>query len=83
MLRVSSDGTPYVHANPKSVKHIKPKGQTCESLGLHMAKDWQIKKRRPVRRKNIAPLLIDCEEALVIDFSVDGAFLEMSYFGPL
>ena len=40
-----------------------------------MAKDWQIKKRRPVRRKHIAPLLKDLEEALGIDLAVDGAFL--------
>ena len=47
-----------------------------------MAKDWQIKKRRPVRRKNIAPLLKDLEEALGIDLAVDGAFLEMAEYGP-
>ena len=47
-----------------------------------MAKDWQIKKRRPVRRKNIAPLLKDLEEALGIDLAVDGAFLEMADYGP-
>ena len=82
MLRVSSDGTPYVHAIPKSAKHIKPKGQTGESLGPYMAKDWQIKKRRPVRRKHIAPLLKDLEAALGIDLAVDGAFLEMADYGP-
>ena len=47
-----------------------------------MAKDWQIKKRRPVRRKHIAPLLKDLEEALGIDLAVDGAFLEMADYGP-
>ena len=47
-----------------------------------MGKDWQIKKRRPVRRKHIAPLLKDLEEALGIDLSVDGAFLEMADYGP-
>ena len=47
-----------------------------------MAKDWQIKKRRPVRRKNIAPLLKDLEAALGIDLAVDGAFLEMADYGP-
>ena len=46
-----------------------------------MAKDWQIKKRRPVRRKNIAPLLKDLESALGIDLAVDGAFLEMEITG--
>ena len=77
-----SNCTPYVHSNPKGARLIKPKGQTCESLRMHMAKDWQIKKRRPVRRKHIAPLLKDLEEALGIDLSVDGAFLEMADYGP-
>ena len=43
-----------------------------------MSKDWSIRKRRPVRRKNIAPLLKELEESLQIDLSVDGAFLEMA-----
>ena len=47
-----------------------------------MAKDWQIKKRRPVRRKNIAPLLKELETCLGIDLAVDGAFLEMANYGP-
>lgn len=47
-----------------------------------MPRDWQIKKRRPVRRKHIAPLLKDLEEALGIDLAVDGAFLEMANYGP-
>ena len=47
-----------------------------------MTRDWSIRKRRPVRRKNIAPLLKDLEEALDIDLSVDGAFLEMAEYGP-
>lgn len=47
-----------------------------------MAKDWQVKKRRPVRRKNIAPLLKELESDLGIDLSVDGAFLEMANYGP-
>ena len=47
-----------------------------------MAKDWQLRKRRPVRRKNIAPLLKDLEEDLGIDLNVDGAFLEMAEYGP-
>jgi|TARA_B100000965_G_scaffold252143_1_gene212125 PUA domain protein len=61
---------------------IKPKGQTSGTTGANMAKDWQIKKRRPVRRKNIAPLLKDLESALGIDLAVDGAFLEMADYGP-
>ena len=47
-----------------------------------MSKDWSIRKRRPVRRKNIAPLLKALEEFLGIDLSVDGAFLEMAEYGP-
>ncbi len=47
-----------------------------------MAKDWQVRKRRPVRRKNIAPLLKELESHLGIDLSVDGAFLEMAEYGP-
>ena len=62
---------------------IKPKGQTCESSRMFMAKDWQIRKRRPVRRKHIAPLLKDLEEALGIDLAVDGAFLEMADYGSM
>ncbi|HJL60064.1 MAG TPA: PUA domain-containing protein, partial [Candidatus Thalassarchaeaceae archaeon] len=46
-----------------------------------MSKDWTIRKRRPVRRKNIAPLLKELEESLKIDLSVDGAFLEMAEYG--
>ena len=47
-----------------------------------MTRDWSIRKRRPVRRKNIAPLLKDLEEALDIDLAVEGAFLEMAEYGP-
>ena len=47
-----------------------------------MAKEWHIKKRRPVRRKQIAPLLKELETALGIDLAVDGAFLEMAEYGP-
>ena len=43
-----------------------------------MSKDWSIRKRRPVRRKHIAPLLKALEQSLGIDLSVDGAFLEMA-----
>tara|TARA_X000001036_G_C20445854_1_gene711232 strand:- start:30 stop:563 length:534 start_codon:yes stop_codon:yes gene_type:complete len=50
--------------------------------GQGMTRDWSIRKRRPVRRKNIAPLLKDLEDALDIDLSVDGAFLEMAEYGP-
>jgi predicted RNA-binding protein (TIGR00451 family) len=47
-----------------------------------MASDWSIRKRRPVRRKNIAPLLKTLESDLDIDLNVDGAFLEMAEYGP-
>lgn len=47
-----------------------------------MTRDWSMRKRRPVRRKKIAPLLLNLEEALNIDLQVDGAFLEMAEFGP-
>jgi len=41
-----------------------------------------MKKRRPVRRKKVAPLLVTLEQALSIDLQVDGAFLEMVEYGP-
>lgn len=41
-----------------------------------------MKKRRPVRRKKIAPLLKTLESDLGIDLQVDGAFLEMAEYGP-
>ena len=47
-----------------------------------MTRDWMMKKRRPVRRKKVAPLLTTLEEALGIDLQVDGAFLEMAEYGP-
>tara|TARA_B100000459_G_scaffold140319_2_gene99183 strand:- start:1552 stop:2061 length:510 start_codon:yes stop_codon:yes gene_type:complete len=47
-----------------------------------MSRDWSMKKRRPVRRKKIAPLLNNLEKALSIDLEVDGAFLEMAEYGP-
>ena len=47
-----------------------------------MANEWSIRKRRPVRRKNIAPLLKELESDLSIDLNVDGAFLEMAEYGP-
>ncbi len=61
---------------------INTKGHERHAIGVVMAKDWQIKKRRPVRRKHIAPLLKDLEAALGIDLAVDGAFLEMADYGP-
>ena len=67
---------------PKPHLFINTKGHERHTIGADMAKDWQIKKRRPVRRKHIAPLLKDLEAALGIDLAVDGAFLEMADYGP-
>ena len=53
---------------------LEPKGETWSAVGSGMAKDFQVKKRRPVRRKHIAPLLKELEEGLNIDLAVDGAF---------
>lgn len=47
-----------------------------------MAKEWHVKNRRGVRRKQIAPLLKRLESDLGIDLAVDGAFLEMAEYGP-
>ena len=47
-----------------------------------MVRDWQVRKRRPVRRKQVAPLLSALEKNLGIDFNLDGAFLEMAEYGP-
>jgi PUA domain protein len=47
-----------------------------------MTRDWSMKKRRPVRRKKVAPLLNTLEKALSIDLQVDDAFLEMAEYGP-
>ncbi|RPG70496.1 MAG: hypothetical protein CBC59_002785 [Euryarchaeota archaeon TMED99] len=58
------------------------KRQKEKSIGQRMSRDWNMKKRRPVRRKKIAPLLNTLEQALSIDLEVDGAFLEMAQYGP-
>ena len=47
-----------------------------------MTNDWMMKKRRPVRRKNIAPLLKQLEQDLAVDLNVEGGFLEMAEYGP-
>ena len=57
-------------------------GHSGPRPAVRMVKDWSIRKRRPIRRKAIAPLLKDLEEALGIDLQVDGAFLEAAEFGP-
>ena len=57
-------------------------GQEVDCFEQYMTRDWSMRKRRPVRRKKIAPLLVDLENALQIDLKVDGAFLEMAEYGP-
>lgn len=57
------------------MKHLAP-------LRQHMVKDWRIRKRKPVRRKHVAPLLKRLEEHLEIDLNVEGGFLEMAEYGP-
>jgi PUA-domain protein len=47
-----------------------------------MTKDWVLKKRRPVRKKQVRPYLLELENHLGIDLSLDQAFLELGEFGP-
>ena len=46
-----------------------------------MSKDWSIRKRRPVRRKQVAPLLSRLESRFGIDLKREGAFLEVAEYG--
>ena len=46
-----------------------------------MTKDWTLRKRRPVRKKQIKPLLVALEQHLGIDLALDQAFLELAEFG--
>lgn len=46
-----------------------------------MAKDWSVRKRRPVRRKQVAPLLSKLEVRFGIDLNLEGAFLEVAEYG--
>jgi predicted RNA-binding protein (TIGR00451 family) len=85
VLRKGSDRAPHGHTWCTRVPLIKPtmpKDDSLESHEMSMASDWSIRKRRPVRRKNIAPLLKTLEHDLNIDLNVDGAFLEMAEYGP-
>ena len=59
-----------------------PKDDSLLPYRDFMANDFVLRKRRPVRRKNIAPLLSKLETDLGIDLNVDGAFLEMAEYGP-
>ena len=85
MFGKRTDGAPHGHgpvSSPWFINNAMPKD---DSLGVHvasMANEWSIRKRRPVRRKNIAPLLKRLEADVAIDLNVDGAFLEMAEYGP-
>ncbi len=46
-----------------------------------MAKDWSVRKRRPVRRKQVSPLLSKLEDRFGIDLNLEGAFLEVAEYG--
>jgi len=63
------------------IKSAMPKDDSLVPRVRCMANDWSIRKRRPVRRKHIAPLLKVLETDLAIDLNVDGAFLEMAEYG--
>ena len=80
-----SDGAPHGHDLMTAFRFIKsamPKDDSPAALVRPMANEWSIRKRRPVRRKHIAPLLKTLESDLAIDLNVDGAFLEMAEYGP-
>ena len=80
-----SDGAPHRHVGNCMVRFIKnamPKNDSLRAPMRIMANEWSIRKRRPVRRKHIAPLLKELETDLGIDLNVDGAFLEMAEYGP-
>ena len=78
------DGAPHGHAFGKDKPLINatvPKDDSLRQASPSMATEWNVRKRRPVRRKNIAPLLKRLEADLAIDLNVDGAFLEMAEYG--
>ena len=67
---------------PQFINPAMPKDDSPRTLRHSMATEWSLRKRRPVRRKHIAPLLKRLESDLDIDLNVDGAFLEMAEYGP-
>ena len=67
---------------PQFINPAMPKDDSPRTLRHSMATEWSLRKRRPVRRKHIAPLLKRLEIDLDIDLNVDGAFLEMAEYGP-
>ena len=85
MLGKGSDGAPHGHGTPRFQPFMNtalPKDDSLLAHPLTMATEWSVRKRRPVRRKHIAPLLKRLESDLAIDLNVDGAFLEMAEYGP-
>ena len=85
VLGKGSDGAPHGHGQvmfPPFINAAMPKDDSPRTLRLSMATEWSLRKRRPVRRKHIAPLLKRLESDLDIDLNVDGAFLEMAEYGP-
>jgi len=80
-----SDGAPHRHDTctfRPFINAAMPKDDSLLALPEIMATEWSVRKRRPVRRKHIAPLLKRLESDLAIDLNVDGAFLEMAEYGP-
>ena len=85
VLSERPDGAPHGHASGTEAHLINstmPKDDSLRQGSQTMATEWNVRKRRPVRRKNIAPLLKTLESDLNIDLNVDGAFLEMAEYGP-
>ena len=56
---------------PPFINAAMPKDDSPRTLRLSMATEWSLRKRRPVRRKHIAPLLKRLESDLDIDLNVD------------
>ena len=48
---------------------------------LNMSKDWKIKKRRPVRKKMVLPLLNELSNTLGITIDIQGALFEFADYG--
>ena len=64
------------------MKNALTKNDNPASQAGVMTNEWTMRKRRPVRRKIIAPLLKRLEQDLGVDLNVDGGFLEMAEYGP-
>ena len=88
MSSKGSDGAPNCHVFTKRTWLIFESTKFYENSErrwarpIIMAEEWHIKKRRPVRKKAIVPLLKELESSLGIDLAVDGAFIEMAMYGP-